>query len=67
MAYWTIIDSHFTALITAFILLWQGTGAIKGFAVTLILGILSNLFTALFVTRVPQDILLGRHKDKLSI
>lgn len=67
MAYWTIIDSHFTALITAFILLWQGTGAIKGFAVTLILGILSNLYTALFVTRVPQDILLGRHKDKLSI
>jgi protein-export membrane protein SecD len=67
MAFWTIIDSHFTALITAFILLWQGTGAIKGFAVTLILGILSNLFTALFVTRVPQDIIVGRHKDKLSI
>ena len=67
MAFWTIIDSHFTALITSFILLWQGTGAIRGFAIVLILGILSNLYTALFVTRVPQDIIVGRHKSKLSI
>jgi SecD/SecF fusion protein len=67
MAYWTIIDSHLTALITSFILLWKGTGAIRGFAITLILGILSNLYTALFVTRVPQDIIVGRNKQKLSI
>jgi preprotein translocase subunit SecD len=67
MAYWTIIDSHFTALITSFILLWKGTGAIRGFAITLILGILSNLYTALFVTRVPQDIIVGKNKQKLSI
>jgi SecD/SecF fusion protein len=67
MAYWTIIDSHFTALITAFILLWKGTGAIRGFAITLILGILSNLYTALFVTRVPQDIIVGKNRKKLSI
>jgi protein-export membrane protein SecD len=67
MAYWTIIDSHLTALITSFILLWKGTGAIRGFAITLILGILSNLYTALFVTRVPQDIIVGKNKQKLSI
>ena len=67
MAYWTIIDSHLTALITSFILLWKGTGAVKGFAVTLILGILSNLYTALFVTRVPQDIIVGKNRKKLSI
>jgi SecD/SecF fusion protein len=67
MAFWTIIDSHFTALITAFILLWKGTGAIRGFAVTLILGILSNIYTALFVTRVPQDIIVGKNRKKLSI
>jgi len=67
MATWTIIDSHFTALITSAILYWKGTGAIKGFAVTLSLGILSNLYTALFVTRVPQDIIVGRNKQKLSI
>ena len=67
MAYWTIIDSHLTALITSFILLWKGTGAVKGFAVTLILGILSNLYTALFVTRVPQDIIVGKNRQKLSI
>jgi SecD/SecF fusion protein len=67
MAYWTIIDSHLTALITSFLLLWKGTGAIRGFAITLILGILSNLYTALFVTRVPQDIIVGRNKKNLSI
>ena len=42
MAFWTIIDSHFTALITSFILLWKGTGAIRGFAIMLILGILEQ-------------------------
>lgn len=67
MAFWTIIDSHLTALITSFILLWKGTGAIRGFAITLILGILSNLYTALYVTRVPQDIIVGKNKQKLSI
>ncbi|MGA2506518.1 MAG: protein translocase subunit SecD [Chitinispirillaceae bacterium] len=67
MAFWTIIDSHLTALITSFILLWKGTGSIRGFAITLILGILSNLYTALYVTRVPQDIIVGKNKQKLSI
>jgi protein-export membrane protein SecD len=67
MATWTIIDSHFTALITSAILYWKGTGAIKGFAVTLSLGILSNLYTALFVTRVPQDIIVGKNRKNLSI
>jgi preprotein translocase subunit SecD len=47
--------------------LWKGTGSIRGFAITLILGILSNLYTALYVTRVPQDIIVGKNKQKLSI
>ena len=67
MAFWTIMDSHLTALITAFILLWKGTGPIRGFAITLIFGLISNLFTALFVTRVFQDIVFIKHKDKMSI
>jgi len=54
-AFWTIIDSHVTTLITAFALFLFGTGPIKGFAVTLSLGVTLNLFTALFGTRVVYD------------
>jgi len=54
-AYWTIIDSHVTTLITALVLFIFGTGPIRGFAVTLSLGVSLNLFTALFGTRVVYD------------
>ncbi len=54
----TIIDSHVTTLITAVALFLFGTGPIKGFAVTLSLGVTLNLFTALFGTRVVYDYLL---------
>lgn len=56
-AFWTIIDSHITTLITAFALFLFGTGPIKGFAVTLSLGVILNLFTVLFGTRVVYDYL----------
>jgi len=54
-AFWTIIDSHVTTLITALVLFMFGTGPIRGFAVTLSLGVSLNLFTALFGTRVVYD------------
>jgi SecD/SecF fusion protein len=54
-AFWTIIDSHVTTLITACALFLFGTGPIKGFAVTLSLGVTLNLFTALYGTRVVYD------------
>ncbi|MDI6853900.1 MAG: protein translocase subunit SecD [Deltaproteobacteria bacterium] len=54
-AFWTIIDSHVTTLITALALFLFGTGPIKGFAVTLSLGVTLNLFTALFGTRVVYE------------
>uniref|UniRef100_A0A7C5ER15 Multifunctional fusion protein n=1 Tax=Desulfobacca acetoxidans TaxID=60893 RepID=A0A7C5ER15_9BACT len=54
-AFWTIVDSHVTTLITALVLFIFGTGPIKGFAVTLSLGVTLNLFTALFGTRVVYD------------
>ncbi len=57
-AWWTIIDSHVTTLITALVLFQFGTGPIKGFAVTLSIGVLLNLFTALVGTRVVYDHLL---------
>jgi preprotein translocase subunit SecD len=64
----TIIDSHVTTLITGVALFLFGTGPIKGFAVTLCLGIAINLFTALVGTKVIFDIINQRRKvDQLSI
>ncbi|MEJ2091014.1 MAG: protein translocase subunit SecD [Syntrophobacterales bacterium] len=66
-AFWTIIDSHVTTLITALVLFIFGTGPIRGFAVTLSLGVTLNLFTALFGTRVVYDYsILKRWLKKLS-
>jgi|UniRef100_A0A7C3SJX2 SecD/SecF fusion protein len=66
-AFWTIIDSHVTTLITACALFLFGTGPIKGFAVTLSLGVTLNLFTALFGTRVVYDwVLLKRWLKSLN-
>lgn len=56
-AFWTIVDSQVTTLITAMALFLFGTGPIKGFAVTLSLGILFNLFAVLFCTRLVYDVL----------
>jgi preprotein translocase subunit SecD len=64
----TIIDSHVTTLITGFALFLFGTGPIKGFAVTLCLGIAINLFTALVGTKVIFDCINQRRKvEQLSI
>lgn len=52
----TIVDSNLTTLLTAIILYWIGTDQIRGFAVTLILGILMSMFTAIFCARVALDI-----------
>ncbi len=67
-AFLTIIDSHVTTLITAAVLFQFGTGPVKGFAVSLSLGILINLFTSLLATKVVFDIFLSRVRVKrLSI
>jgi SecD/SecF fusion protein len=63
-AFWTIIDSHVTTLITAFALFLFGSGPIKGFAVTLSIGVIFNLFTALFCTRVVYDYLSLKRRLK---
>ncbi|MBM4123995.1 MAG: protein translocase subunit SecD [Nitrospira sp.] len=64
----TIIDSHVTTLITGLALFLFGTGPIKGFAVTLCLGIAINLFTALVGTKVVFDTINQRRKvEQLSI
>jgi len=63
-ARWTILDSNITTFLTAVILYNFGTGPIKGFALTLMVGIVSSVFTALFVTRVIFDMLT--HKVNLT-
>lgn len=68
-AFITIIDTHVTTIISAVILYLYGSGPIRGFAVTLILGLLINLFSAVFVSRTIFIWLLSRNPDmkKLSI
>ncbi len=67
-AFWTIFDSHVTTLITAAVLFQFGTGPIKGFAVTLSLGVAINLFTALVGTKSIFDIINSKRElKKLSI
>ncbi len=63
-AYWSIVDSQVTTLITAVALFIFGTGPIKGFAVTLSLGIIFNLFAVLFCSRLFFEILYSRKKLK---
>jgi len=64
----TILDANVTTLIAATVLFQFGTGAVKGFAVTLSMGVLSSLFTSLILTRLIFDYLLLHRKVKtLSI
>lgn len=64
-AFWTVFDSHVTTLITGLILFTFGTGPIKGFAVTLSLGVSISLFTAIVITRLIFD--LRKEYQTLSI
>jgi preprotein translocase subunit SecD len=67
-AFITIIDTHVTGIVSAVFLIIFGTGPIKGFAVTLIIGLLASLFTAVFVTRIIFDYFtLSFNVKKLSI
>jgi SecD/SecF fusion protein len=59
-AFRTIFDSHVTTLISSIILIYMGTGPIKGFGVTLTIGVAASLFTALVVTRLIFDFLLAK-------
>ena len=63
-AFNTIMDSNLTTIIAAFVLLQFGTGPIKGFAVTLMIGILSSMFTALYITRFIYEIISLNKKVK---
>jgi preprotein translocase subunit SecD len=68
-AWITIVDTHVTTIVSAAILFLFGTGPVKGFATTLVFGLAANLFTAVFVSRVIFDWVLGRKQrgEALSI
>lgn len=68
-AWITIVDTHVTTIVSAAILFIFGTGPVKGFATTLTFGLLANLFTAVFVSRVIFDWVLSRKQrgEALSI
>ena len=58
----TLVDTHLAALISAMFLFLFGTGPVKGFAVTLFIGLVSNMFTAVFVSRTLFEWVLNRHQ-----
>ena len=66
-AFTAIFDSNLTTIISAVFLFQFGTGPIKGYAVTLIIGLLANLFTAVFVSRVIFDATISKTAKALSI
>ena len=66
-AFLTIIDTNLTTLIAAFFLFLFGTGPIKGFAVTLSIGLVANIFTAVFVSRVIFDYILSRKPRQATL
>lgn len=66
-AFTTILDSNLTTIISAVFLFQFGTGPIKGYAVTLIIGISASMFTAVFVSRLIFDITVGTKKRKESL
>jgi len=66
-SFWTIFDAHVTALLSSIILVMIGRGPVQGFGVTLTIGLLASMFTALVVTRTLMDTVYGEHPERLRI
>jgi len=64
-AFGTILDSHVTTLVAGILLYWLGSGPVKGFAVTLSIGVLTSLFSAILVTRLQIVTWVRRTKPKV--
>jgi preprotein translocase subunit SecD len=65
--FWTIVDTHIASLVAAAFLFQFGTGPIRGFATTLFFGLLSNVFTAVFVSRTLFEFILSRREQPQSL
>jgi preprotein translocase subunit SecD len=62
-AFWTVFDAHVTNLVAGIVLYSYGTGPIRGFAVTLMIGIVCNLFTSVWLSRSMFDYIVGRKQN----
>ena len=65
--WWTIVDTHVSSLIAAAFLFQFGTSTIRGFATTLTIGLISNVFTAVFVSRTMFELVLSRRRQVQTI
>lgn len=59
-AFWTVFDSHVTTIVGALVLYWLGTGTVKGFALTLLVGTVFSLLTAVNITRAFVDVVVDK-------
>ncbi|HET9594344.1 MAG TPA: protein translocase subunit SecD [Anaeromyxobacteraceae bacterium] len=65
--FWTIVDSHVTTLVAGVVLMQYGSGPVRGFAVTLIIGLVASMFTSIVVTRAFMDFFTRRDAARLSV
>jgi preprotein translocase subunit SecD len=65
--FWTIVDAHVTTLVAGVVLMQYGSGPVRGFAVTLIIGLVASMFTSIVVTRVFMDFFTRRDTARLSV
>ena len=65
--FWTIVDSHVTTLVAGVVLMQYGSGPVRGFAVTLIIGLIVSMFTSIVVTRVIMEYFTRHETARLSV
>jgi preprotein translocase subunit SecD len=65
--FWTIVDSHVTTLVAAVVLMTYGSGPVRGFAVTLIIGLVASMFTSIVVTRAIMEFFTRHDSARLSV
>jgi preprotein translocase subunit SecD len=65
--FWTLFDTHIAALISCLFLFQFGTGPIRRFAVTLTIGLISNLFTSIFVSKTLFEMVLSRRHQVATL
>ena len=66
-AWWTIVDTHVTTIVSCAFLFMFGTGPVRGFAITLVIGLFANVFTAVFVSKVIFDFELSRRRQVTAL
>jgi preprotein translocase subunit SecD len=65
--FWTLMDTHVAALISCAFLFQFGTGPIRGFALTLVIGLASNLFTSIFVSKTIFEVELANRRQATTL